>query len=288
MVSVQTLPVGSNYQFLRRFCLSPDEGWRDAQRWQTRTQFITVSETEGRTPDEWSNVWSIATDGRIMMALRDGGIGADHQADRTEGNGFLGRGSAIDTIRKLLTAEPREWHYTTLPDLWSWCEAYHRHRCSSCEFAYPATMGEVPCDDCDGTRWNQGPPTLGVRRGVVAGVIVDRDRLLKVLDAGLYDRFGGECRYGFMPTPRTQAPSTLFIEHPQRQWRVVVMGMADPAIYPGQFDEPLSARKPYPVYVPGLGEIWHARHAAPYAVADWLIDHGQPETGFVAELMGAK
>lgn len=207
--------------------------------------------------------FSVATDGRSMVCVRDGGVQEYPPTEETtEGD--------RQSLRKYLAEPFTPVLRTDLASLWLWCGGVVWDRCTSCN-----GRGEIDadtlCPDCDGGR---GIPTIDQKRpGFLAGIAVERSRLAWSLAPELADE-----PVAVGASPRTEG--ALYLE--AASWRVVVMAVSverwaretrlrgnpppPETIYPTFHPEPEFARMWIEQGDPDVRLI----------LADWLEDRDDP------------
>lgn len=226
--------------------------------------------------------WSVATDGRAMVAVCDGGRAAEP-----------GRNSPTDAgcqvIAGLLVAAPPPRAVgVDLGDLAEWCK-YPSTPCPECNGTGRCEEEHLQgydCFRCDGRKLDPDRNTLGW----VCGGLYDREVIRRAIVGPLADRSavvwaalappGHSARNPFPPCPARDeweardyrclilhAAGVLTDGTP---FRVVCMGVSHTPS-----DHMEESHRHRPVYVPGVGALWHLIDAGGrYVVADWLLDRG--------------
>lgn len=147
------------------------------------------------TPD--GPVWSVATDGKVLVGVAVGGP-FEPASDRVAG-----------LMLTVWRAEGETLLHTTVEALTAWCGPYQASRsveCLGCE-----------CGRCEGGHYETAP---GDRPGVVAGYLVDRNLLAKALR-----HLSGACSVSVSEYKSKDGYSAKVLDVRGDGWRVLLMGM---------------------------------------------------------------
>lgn len=226
--------------------------------------------------------WSVATNLKALVAVRDGGEAAEQGQPPPDRNRVH--------VAAMLAAAPVDPAAVEVGDLRRWCGYPKGPACEWCgghgwmnagvdeipdghEHLFrvgDAGAVEVQCYDCEGSG-------EGVRRsaGRVCGAVVDKDLILSHTPGLIAE---SRCLGWRAELPakshKGQVQHGLYLSGATgdgAEWRVVVSEISPPALAE---QDVLGAKTP-PVYVPGIGALWHLIDSGGrFVVADWLADRG--------------
>lgn len=204
--------------------------------------------------------WSVATDGKMLLAIGDGGRQEFPPAPAEDEDLDRGR----EEVRRMLTDPRQATGTTTLDALAVWCGFVQWCKCEACQGGPHALY----CEDCDGDgRWLPSP--LHCRPGYIGGAFVDRNRLAWALAPELWSLCSGTCatlQVGSMRHRRSRA-------------RTLVLWNARVHLVVARIDRRKWRQKgPYPTFHPDpeyQGLLLGGDEARPI-LADWLEEHGDP------------
>lgn len=241
--------------WMKKLCLHPELAHGPHSTWQTNV--VPVSTTD----DSWGYVWSVATDGKRMLALCDGG----RQAKRAgrHGPALPLTGRLRESVAGFLTADRYESYPASLGDLRLWLGPRQVEICTDC--------GGSGCEDCLDRGWSDPEkPRQCVR--LWAGGPVFCPQLLgyafpKALGTG--PAVVGPMRMRAKRDVYMAAQIPLVadgVTGDGTAWRAVAM-----PLQPEVRDDDRTA----PTYVPGIGSLWHLRDGPRRGIlADWCQDQG--------------
>lgn len=234
--------------WMMKLCADRDSLWNERQGWMAGVRKVATR----------TGVWSVATNGYRLLALRDNGDEAERQAGQSADARRIPETIVAFIDRPLI--EPKRFD---LSDLRLWLGPRLVEKCPSCK-------GYDGCQHCDGDGWVEP-----IRQPVVLwnrpehGGYFDPQLLSAALPKPLG---GGPVAAGWSLRPTVAAPTVGFDgERDGVRWRAVVVGL----------DMERSSRQremlDAPVYSPGIGAVWHLRD--PDAglrgiFLDWCLDHG--------------
>jgi hypothetical protein len=255
--------------WLAAACLDPDAAEVSPTAWRGR-----IVAASG---------WSVATDGRAMAAVCDGGRLA-------EPGGSTPTAACGGVIASLITtAPPRDAVGVDLGDLAEWCK-YPDTPCLDCKGTGKYDAQELPdydCFRCDGEKLDPARNTLGW----VRGGLFDRLTIRRGIAGPLADRMAVVwATPGPKPHPdrNPYPPGPAHDEWAKRDdYRCLILhaagDLADGTPFHLAFmgvshtpsDHLEEQHRFRPAYVPGVGALWHLIGSGGRGiVADWLMDRG--------------
>jgi len=208
--------------------------------------------------------WSAATDTRMILAVSDGG---ELLHEQTSSDGYA---RLHPEMKRFLNLADARWSETTLHDLWSWVAVSHRLVCDYCErqLGHGVSRPCSECDECQGTGYFRQEIQ---RYGRIGGALVNVEELLSALPPELIDLGSEFCRIGLAPFSDPGAEARrMFLARGER-WRMVLIEPPH-----DEFEPPVG---PFPLYLPGVGPLWHARHdpLGRLVLADRYEERGEAE-----------
>lgn len=162
--------------------------------------------------------WSVASDRRGLIAVRDGGISAK-QPGKPVTHSLVDELMGATFDAPLLT--------TSLLNLWHWCGYVEHEICERCngsgceEDIFTEDGSPFPCIDCEGTGETGLYP---MRPGYLAEVCIDRNRLAWMLPSELLEYDGGTVAVNSMPLEGKAEPGRAVVLTGAR-WRVFLHQM---------------------------------------------------------------
>jgi len=199
--------------------------------------------------------WSAATDTKAIIAVDDEGA---MLRDVTSSDGYE---RLRPELERYLHLTPSKWQETSLSDLWQWIEVSRREVC----YCNSDPQHRADCRRCDGWGFVAAEQP---RRGRVGGATVDVETLFSALPPELLNLGGEYCHIGSAPASRSGEGSQRVVFARGDCWRALLMELF--------VDQPAADT---PLYLPGVGPLWHARHdpLGRLVLADWYEERGEAE-----------
>lgn len=232
----------------------------DSREWMRRVQRVEAA----------LSVWSVATDGKALVAVADGGVMAEGGPTWTSATEAQ-RAATVAFITKAATWA-MDWEFEPA-DLRQWLGPMNRVPCPDCtrdgvRWVDPA---EWVCGECDGLGRVWPALRQCVRLGTRDGPRrwLEPDELRKALPRRL-SPWGTPASGCTATLPAEKLAALHYALFRGRGWVSCVAGLGGRGDGSGRTDYDTAPR-----YVPGLGAVWHWRTERRYVLADWLEERGE-------------